>query len=143
MGRPETLARVDAGRRGNCALPRPLVGNLGTIATTGRYMRGVRADKALQPGVAHSDRVRSHFVTALIPLSPGRHRSNVLPHEQDWTWSQSWRDVLFLHWEVDDRPLLAHLPAVLEIDRWQGSTWISAVAFRLSEVRLHGLPPIP
>lgn len=82
-------------------------------------------------------------MTALIPRPTGLKGSSVQRRQRDWTWSQAWRDVLFLHWEVDERPLLEHLPAALEIDRWQGSTWISAVAFRLSKVRLHGLPPIP
>jgi uncharacterized protein YqjF (DUF2071 family) len=51
--------------------------------------------------------------------------------------------VLFLHWPVEDGPLLAQLPAGLELDRWEGSAWVSIVAFRLAKVRLLGLPPIP
>ena len=82
-------------------------------------------------------------MTALVPQPLGPQRSRVLPHQQDWTWSQSWRDVLFVHWEADGRRLREYLPAELEPDCWHGSNWVSAVAFRLADVRLRGLPPIP
>jgi uncharacterized protein YqjF (DUF2071 family) len=37
------------------------------------------------------------------------------------------------------RPLV---PAALEIDTWQGNAWLSAVAFRLQNVRRRGLPSL-
>jgi len=51
--------------------------------------------------------------------------------------------VLFLHWDVADRRLRELVPGALELDRWQGSVWVSAIAFRLAKVQLRGLPPIP
>jgi len=51
--------------------------------------------------------------------------------------------VLFVHWEVADHRLREILPESLELDRWQGSAWVSAVVFRLVRVRLRGLQPIP
>ena len=54
----------------------------------------------------------------------------------------SWRNVLFVHWEADGCRVREHLPAALELDSWCGSTWVSAVVFRLADVRLRGLPPI-
>jgi uncharacterized protein YqjF (DUF2071 family) len=55
-----------------------------------------------------------------------------------WRWSQHWRDLLFTHWRVSKSKLLPHLPAGLELDTWEDSAWVSAVAFRLG-VRLRGL----
>jgi len=82
-------------------------------------------------------------VTALVsPASPPAHHV-ALRQDQAWRWSQSWRNVLFLHWEVSDRRLREILPESLELDRWHGSPWVSAVAFRLARVQLRGLPPIP
>ncbi len=60
-----------------------------------------------------------------------------------WRWSQSWQNVLFAHWEVGEDWLRAMLPRALDLDRWQGRPWVSAVAFRLARVQLRGLPPIP
>jgi uncharacterized protein YqjF (DUF2071 family) len=48
-----------------------------------------------------------------------------------------------MHWEVDDCRLRELLPGALEIDRWDGASWVSAVAFRLAKVQLRGLPAIP
>lgn len=60
-----------------------------------------------------------------------------------WRWSQVWRNVLFAHWRVPSAALESHLPQGVEIDEWQGAAWVSAVAFRLEQVRLRGLPPMP
>ncbi|MCI0359096.1 MAG: DUF2071 domain-containing protein [Planctomycetaceae bacterium] len=60
-----------------------------------------------------------------------------------WRWSQTWRNVLFLHWEVAEKQLAELLPTELEPDRWRGTTWVSAVAFHLARVQLRGLPPVP
>jgi uncharacterized protein len=59
-----------------------------------------------------------------------------------WLWSQSWRDLLFCHWQVPGSVLQRLLPAGLEVDTWDGSGWVSAVAFRLT-VRRRWLPPVP
>jgi uncharacterized protein YqjF (DUF2071 family) len=57
-----------------------------------------------------------------------------------WRWSQHWRDLLFTHWRVSKTKLLPHLPAGLEIDTWEDTAWVSAVAFRLEGVRFRGIP---
>src|SRR4051812_1889675 len=57
-----------------------------------------------------------------------------------WQWSQDWHDLLFAHWQVDDR-LGAVLPAGVELDTRDGAAWVSVVAFRLG-VRHRWLPPI-
>jgi uncharacterized protein YqjF (DUF2071 family) len=50
---------------------------------------------------------------------------------------------LFLHWEVTADRLCRLLPGNVELDRWAGSAWVSAVAFRLAKVQLGPLPPVP
>jgi uncharacterized protein len=60
-----------------------------------------------------------------------------------WIWSQGWRDLLFLHWPVDATALRPLVPAALEIDRFDGAAWVSAVPFRMDRVRPRGLPWLP
>jgi uncharacterized protein YqjF (DUF2071 family) len=59
-----------------------------------------------------------------------------------WVWSQHWRDVLFLHWQVPVGRLRRHVPAPLEIDTWEERAWVSLVLFRL-RVRPRWLPFLP
>ena len=82
-------------------------------------------------------------MTAVASPPVNQLTANQAGPRRDWKWSQAWENVLFLHWPVEDGPLVGQLPAGLEIDRWEGSAWVSIVAFRLANVRLHGLPPIP
>src|SRR5262245_33571255 len=55
-----------------------------------------------------------------------------------WLWSQEWRDVLFAHWRLPAKLVEPHLPPVLELDLWEDSAWVSAVAFNL-ETRRFGV----
>jgi uncharacterized protein YqjF (DUF2071 family) len=57
-----------------------------------------------------------------------------------WLWSQDWLDLCFAHWPVAAASLRPHVPAALEIDTWEGSAWVSLVAFRLERVRRRWLP---
>jgi uncharacterized protein YqjF (DUF2071 family) len=59
-----------------------------------------------------------------------------------WQWSQTWRDVFFLHWPVAAQELRRLLPPALEIDTYEGQAWVSFVGFRL-QVRLRNLPHLP
>ena len=78
--------------------------------------------------------------TAQQPLPEGRIGQRQAPV---WRWSQTWRNVLFVHWQVPTDRVRDLLPGELELDCWQGSAWVSAVAFQLAMVRLGRLPPIP
>jgi uncharacterized protein len=60
-----------------------------------------------------------------------------------WIMSQSWHDLLFAHWPIDAAPLRALIPASLEIDKFQGDSWIGVVPFRMSGVRLRATPALP
>jgi len=67
----------------------------------------------------------------------------ITPPSGPWLWSQSWRDLLFCHWQVPAPLLQRHLPDRLQIDTHSGMGWVSAVAFRITGVRRRWLPSVP
>lgn len=56
---------------------------------------------------------------------------------------QKWHDLLFMHWPVPPDSLRNLIPADLEIDTHDGSAWVGVVPFRMSGVRMRGVPPLP
>ena len=56
---------------------------------------------------------------------------------------QSWHDLLFAHWAVDADKLRSKVPGALELETFGGRAWIGVVPFRMSNVALRGLPPVP
>ena len=56
---------------------------------------------------------------------------------------QDWQLLTFLHWAYDADAVQALLPPGLQVHRWDGRTWIGVIPFRMANVRLPGLPPIP
>jgi hypothetical protein len=76
------------------------------------------------------------------PLGALAHRPWPLP-AGPWVMAQSWHDLLFAHWPLapeDVRPLV---PGALALDLWDRRAGIGVVPFRMSGVRLRGLPPLP
>lgn len=57
--------------------------------------------------------------------------------------SQTWHDLLFAHWPAAPDAMRPHVPPELELDTHAGSAWIGVVPFRMSGVRLRGLPGLP
>lgn len=49
--------------------------------------------------------------------------------------TQSWRDLLFLHWEVPPDQLRGLVPAALEIDTYQGRAYAAVVPFKMRRIR--------
>ncbi len=70
------------------------------------------------------------------------HRAEPLPGGP-WVMTQDWHDLLFAHWSVPAEELARHLPAGLELDLFDGRAWIAVVPFRMSGIRLRGLPAVP
>ena len=70
------------------------------------------------------------------------HRPWPLPRQR-WTWRQSWCDLLFAHWPVDVRVVRPLVPEELEIDEFEGRTWVGVVPFRMTGVMRRGLPDVP
>ena len=75
-------------------------------------------------------------------LGQTTHRSAPLPHGM-WVMFQSWHQLLFAHWPVPADDLRRLLPPGLELDLFDGRAWLGVVPFRMSGVRMHGIPPLP
>ncbi len=60
-----------------------------------------------------------------------------------WAMIQVWRDLLFAHWPNPAASMAALLPSGLALDTWEGEAWVGIVPFRMTDVTLRGLPPIP
>jgi uncharacterized protein len=56
---------------------------------------------------------------------------------------QSWRHLLFLHWEVSASALKALLPPGLELDTFQGRAFVGLVPFTMTGVRPVWAPVMP
>lgn len=65
----------------------------------------------------------------------------ISPHP--WVMVQSWHDLLFAHWPVAGDTLTPHIPAGLQLDTYAGQAWIGVVPFRMSNIHLRGIPPLP
>lgn len=55
---------------------------------------------------------------------------------------QSWLDLLFAHWPIEESELRSLIPAGLEIDKHQGQAWIGVVPFTM-HIRHRYAPPLP
>jgi uncharacterized protein YqjF (DUF2071 family) len=60
-----------------------------------------------------------------------------------WTWRQSWRDLLFAHWPIPAAALRSLVPRALEIQEFEGTSWIGVVPFRMAGVMRRPLPDLP
>jgi uncharacterized protein YqjF (DUF2071 family) len=67
------------------------------------------------------------------------HRPWEMP-SQKWKYYQEWNDAIFLHWKVEPQALRKFVPKDLEIDTYQGSAWVSMVAFDMKNTRPFFLP---
>ena len=85
------------------------------------------------PGAAHRQR------TSLAHVA---HRPWPLP-EAPWVMGQTWDDLLFCHWPVDEAQLRSHVPTSLPLDRFDGRPWVSVTPFEVSGTRLCGTLPPP
>lgn len=56
---------------------------------------------------------------------------------------QTWHDLLFAHWPVGAAMMRGLVPEALDLDLFDGNAWIGVVPFRMSGIRLRGLPPVP
>lgn len=70
------------------------------------------------------------------------HRPWPMPDEP-WLMTQTWHDLAFLHWPVDEQVLRRALPAGLELDLFEGQAWIGVVPFYMTNVAPRGLPALP
>ncbi|MGA7730880.1 MAG: DUF2071 domain-containing protein [Chloroflexia bacterium] len=69
------------------------------------------------------------------------HRPWPIPN-RPWLMTQTWHNLLFAHWPISPDKLRQHIPASLELETFGGQAWLGVVAFRLSKIRLRGLPEV-
>ena len=60
-----------------------------------------------------------------------------------WVMKQRWHDLLFAHWSFAPETLRALVPPQLHLDTFDGRAWVGLVPFRMSGIRLRGLPALP
>lgn len=55
----------------------------------------------------------------------------------------SWANLLFLHWRVEPRIMRELVPPELELDLFDGSSWVGLVPFRMEACEFKGVPQLP
>lgn len=70
------------------------------------------------------------------------HRPYPLP-VGPWVMRQTWNRLLFAHWPVEPSKLRPHLPSGVELDTYEGQSYVGILPFRMTGVRVRALPPIP
>ena len=82
-------------------------------------------------------------MTKIIPTVADRVRLTERPQNQPVVMRQEWRDLLFLHWQVDADTVQALLPLGLTVDTFGGAAYIGLVPFAMQGVRPVGFPAVP
>lgn len=70
------------------------------------------------------------------------HRPWPLP-SRPWIGRQKWLDLLFAHWPVPAAALRPLVPPALEVQQFEGTSWVGVVPFRMAGVTFRGLPSLP
>ena len=60
-----------------------------------------------------------------------------------WTWRQNWLDLLFAHYRVPVSAVRHLVPEDLNVQEFDGSSWIGVVPFRMTGVMRRPLPDLP
>ena len=60
-----------------------------------------------------------------------------------WTWRQVWRDLLFAHWPIAAAAIRPFVPKSLEVQEFNGTSWIGLVPFRMTGVMRRPWPDLP
>jgi uncharacterized protein len=85
---------------------------------------------------------QTQFVTAGSLLYSVEHRP-WLPPDSQWLFSQSWNDVLFVHFAMDPPTLRRLVPDALTLELYDGAAWLTLSCFSTSYLRPSGVPPLP
>ncbi len=75
-------------------------------------------------------------------LDSTSHRPWPLP-SKSWKFYQEWNNAIFLHYQVNLSALEKFVPKALEIDRFDGTAWVSVVAFTMEKIRPKYVPHFP
>lgn len=60
-----------------------------------------------------------------------------------WVMTQSWDELLFMHWSVEPSVMRALVPLGLELDLFEERAWIGVVPFKMNHVRPRFTPSVP
>jgi uncharacterized protein YqjF (DUF2071 family) len=82
------------------------------------------------------------MTSPLSLLKQTSHRPWPLP-DRPYLIHQSWLDLLFAHWPIPAAQLERLIPAGLTLDSFDGTGWLGIVPFRMANIHLRGLPPVP
>jgi len=70
------------------------------------------------------------------------HRPIPLP-SRPWIMKQRWHDLLFAHWAIAPEKLRGLVPRELELDLYEGSSYVAVAPFWMSGIRGRLAPPLP
>ena len=76
------------------------------------------------------------------PIDQIGHRPWPLPRTP-WVMRQVWESLAFLHWPVPTKQLRTLIHSGVDLDTFEGDTWIGIVPFRIGSIRLRGCPLVP
>ncbi len=57
--------------------------------------------------------------------------------------SQSWRDLVFIHWRISPDEIAPLLPAGIVPDIFDGTSWIGLIPFEMKQTSVLGSPSVP
>jgi uncharacterized protein YqjF (DUF2071 family) len=60
-----------------------------------------------------------------------------------WVMTQTWHELLFAHWPVNEQELKRRVPPGLPLDLYEGQAWLGIVPFRMTNVAPRGIPNVP
>jgi uncharacterized protein len=63
--------------------------------------------------------------------------------DTSWLFYQEWHDAVFLHWKVDMAELRKFVPMELPLDLLDGEAWVTAISFKIKNIRPRYLPSFP
>ncbi|MBM7579435.1 YqjF family protein [Jeotgalibacillus terrae] len=64
------------------------------------------------------------------------------PTNRKWIMGQTWNDLLFAHYPVNEKHLRLLLPDCLRLDTYEGQAWVSVVPFEMSDIYFRGLSAV-
>lgn len=77
------------------------------------------------------------------PTLEGRLAARQYPYQRSPIMEQTWRHLLFLHWEYDPVEIQKTLPPGLYVDRFEGKAYVGIVPLWIPEVKIKFLPLLP
>ena len=86
--------------------------------------------------------LRNEGKSMYIELTETKHRPFPMP-KAPWILTQVWNDMLFLHYQYPSSLIRQFVPQDLELDIYEGKAWISIIPFKVTNMRLRGLPLFP